>query len=32
MAYLNDRIYDQGLTILDTEADRIYLCSQQPRG
>lgn len=30
MAFLNDRIYDQGLTILDTEADRIYLCSQQP--
>ena len=30
MAFLNDRVLDQGLTILDTEADRIYLCSQQP--
>lgn len=30
MAYLNDRVFDSGLAILDTEADRIYLCSQQP--
>ena len=30
MAYLNDRVFDSGLSILDTEADRIYLCSQQP--
>lgn len=29
-AYLNDRVLDNGLTVLDTEADRLYLCSQQP--
>lgn len=30
MAYLNDRILDSGLDILDTEADRIDVCSQEP--
>ena len=29
-AYLNDRVLDNGLTVLDTEADKLYLCSQQP--
>lgn len=27
MAYLNDRVLDNGLTVLDTEADRLYLCT-----
>jgi hypothetical protein len=30
MAYLNDRVLDNGLAILDTEADRIDICSQEP--
>ena len=30
MSYLNPRIFDNGLTILDTEADQLHLCSQQP--
>lgn len=30
MAYLNDRVYDNGLTVLDTEATHLYLCSQDP--
>lgn len=29
-AYLNDRVFDLGLTVLDTEADALHLCSQQP--
>lgn len=30
MAYLNDRVLDSGLAILDTEATRLDLCSQEP--
>ncbi|MBL4768048.1 MAG: hypothetical protein JKY94_10090 [Rhodobacteraceae bacterium] len=30
MAYMNDRIYDLGLNVLDTEADEIFVCSQEP--
>jgi hypothetical protein len=30
MAYLNDRVLDFGLNILDTEADRLDICSQEP--
>ena len=30
MASLNDRVYDNGLTVLDTEASHLYICSQEP--
>lgn len=30
MAYLNDRIFDNGLTVLDTEANRLDICSAAP--
>ena len=30
MAYLNDRVFDNGLTVLDTEANKILICSAQP--
>lgn len=30
MAYLNDYIMDNGLTKLDTEGDRLDICSQEP--
>lgn len=30
MPYVNDRVMDSGLTILDSEADRIDICSQEP--
>lgn len=30
MATLNDRVFDNGLTVLDTEANRLDICSQQP--
>lgn len=30
MAYLNDRVLDNGLTILDTEVTHLYICSQEP--
>lgn len=30
MTYLDDRVLDQGLTILDTEANRLDICSQEP--
>jgi hypothetical protein len=30
MATLNDRVFDNGLTVLDTEANRIDICSQEP--
>lgn len=30
MAFLNDRVFDNGLTVLDTEADRLDICSQAP--
>jgi len=28
--YLNDRVLDNGLTVLDTEANRLDICSQAP--
>lgn len=30
MPYLNDRVYDNGLTVLDTEANVLHICSQEP--
>jgi hypothetical protein len=30
MAYLNDRVLDFGLNVLDTEATHLYICSQAP--
>lgn len=30
MATLNDRVFDSGLTVLDTEASAIHVCSQEP--
>jgi hypothetical protein len=30
MATLADRVYDQGLSVLDTEANRLDLCSAEP--
>jgi hypothetical protein len=30
MAFINDRIYDNGLVILDTEVNRLDMCSQEP--
>jgi hypothetical protein len=30
MAYLNDRVFDNGLTTLDTEANRLDICSAEP--
>ncbi len=30
MAFLNDRVFDNGLTVLDTEANRLDICSQAP--
>lgn len=30
MSYLNDRIYDNGLSALDTEANKLSICSQEP--
>lgn len=30
MAYLNDRVLDNGLTVLDTEANRLDICSEEP--
>ena len=29
MATLNDRVYDNGLTVLSTEADKIFITSQE---
>lgn len=29
-AYLNDRVFDNGLTVLDTEANRFDICDTQP--
>jgi hypothetical protein len=29
-AFIHDRVFDNGLTVLDTEATGLYLCSQQP--
>lgn len=30
MAYLNDRVLDNGLTVLDTEATTLHICSAEP--
>jgi len=30
MPYLNDRVFDNGLTVLDTEANRIDICASEP--
>lgn len=30
MATLNDRVYDNGLTVLGTEGTRLDICSQEP--
>ena len=30
MPYLNDRVYDNGLTVLDTEANALHICTQEP--
>ena len=30
MPTLNDRCFDNGLTVLDTEANRVDICSQEP--
>ena len=30
MPTLNDRVFDNGLTVLDTEANRLDICSQEP--
>jgi hypothetical protein len=30
MAYLNDRVFDSGLSVLDTEANRIDICGTEP--
>ena len=30
MSYLHDRVYDNGLTVLDTEANILHICSAEP--
>jgi hypothetical protein len=30
MPFIADRVYDNGLTVLDTEATHLYLCSLEP--
>ena len=30
MAFIADRVFDSGLSVLDTEANRIDICSQEP--
>jgi len=30
MSYLNDRVLDNGLQVLDTEADKILICNAEP--
>ena len=30
MPYLNPRVYDNGLTVLDTEANVFHICSSEP--
>lgn len=30
MPFLNDRVYDNGLTVLDTEANSLHICSVEP--
>lgn len=30
MAFLNDRVLDNGLTVLDTEPTKLHICSSEP--
>jgi hypothetical protein len=30
MAFINDRVLDNGLTVLDTEADKLTICNAEP--
>lgn len=30
MPFLNDRVYDNGITVLDTEGNALHICSQEP--
>lgn len=30
MAYINDYVFDNGLTVFDADTDGLYICSQQP--
>jgi hypothetical protein len=30
MAFINDRVFDNGLSVLDTEANRLDICSAEP--
>lgn len=30
MPFINDRVFDNGLTVLDTEANRLDICTQEP--
>ena len=30
MPFINDRVFDNGLTVLDTEANRLDICSLEP--
>ena len=30
MPYLDNRVYDNGLTVLDTEANAVHICSAEP--
>lgn len=30
MAFINDRVFDLGLNVLDTEANRLDICSSEP--
>jgi hypothetical protein len=30
MPFLADRVYDNGLTVLDTEANALYICNAEP--
>lgn len=30
MAYLNDRVYDEGLLVIENEANAIYICNAEP--
>lgn len=30
MPFLNDRVFDNGLTVLDTEANALHICSTEP--
>lgn len=30
MPFIADRVYDNGLTVLDTEANAIYICNAEP--